>query len=75
MVVRPDTPVGELGLCGRLPRVCRLLRVKTVADLLHVDPRSLLSLPNLGMGTVARLSHVQYDVRLQRLWDTRQATL
>jgi len=66
------TPVTELGLTGRLPRVCRALGVKTVADLLGVRREHLLELRGVGVGTAIHLQEVQQRVKRQLPSDAAQ---
>lgn len=65
MLVSLDTPAADLKLTGRLPKVCKALRVKTVADFLSVSPDGILKLPGVGVGTADHL------LRLQRFWAER----
>lgn len=66
MNIRPDIPIGELGLTGRLPNVCIRLKLGTVADLVAAQPEHLSALSGVGPGTIAEFTKIQKRLR-QRL--------
>jgi len=62
-MIGPDTPISDLRLPGRLPRVCKAFGVATVADFLSVPPDEVSGIWGVGVGTVDLLRRTQRRLR------------
>lgn len=73
LVVHQHTPVGALGLSGRLSRMCRVLGVRTVAGLLALTRDRASTVRYVGEGTLAELEDLQSHLRRLVTTDSTQS--